>query len=225
MARPLFVVSVKDLEKGERTISWEIPVGWLEAALRETEAVPRGAPGQLEVTLGLSGRQVIVRGSARAAVAMPCARTLEPVDIDIDAEVVLLLVPESHANAGSLGSARSGRRGRSGAAPGPTTSAAPRRRRKTEPRARGGKSGWDDAPLLTGAEAAEDTYDGERVILDPFVREFILLELPLVPLRSDLRDESTLAIDAQAESAASSPPADPRMAPLVALAERMRNKE
>lgn len=207
MARPLFVVSVKDLEKGEHAVSWEIPIGWLEATLQETEAVPRGEPGRLEVTLGLSGRQVIVRGSLRAAVTMPCARTLEPVDINIDAEVFLLLVPEAQANLGGGGASRPGRR------------------RKTEPRARGGKPGWDDAPVLTGAEAAEDTYDGERVILDPFIREFILLELPLAPLRSDLREESTLAIDAPAESAASSPPADPRMAPLVALAERMRNKE
>jgi uncharacterized protein len=77
----------------------------------------------------------------------------------------------------------------------------------------------EDAPLAE--KAAEDTYDGEEVILDPFVRESIILEFPAFPLRSDLRSEDSGAIGApQAAEAA----IDPRLLPLKELAARLKGK-
>ncbi|HEX7671777.1 MAG TPA: hypothetical protein VF395_19420, partial [Polyangiaceae bacterium] len=90
---PLFVIPVADLDYGDRDLHQEIPVAWLEKALAGTEAVPRGEPGRLEVTVSKSGREVMVRGHARATVTMPCARTLDPVAVDVQAEVFLLLHP------------------------------------------------------------------------------------------------------------------------------------
>src|ERR1043165_518987 len=50
-------------------------------------------------------------------------------------------------------------------------------------------------PVLDEAETARDTYQGDRVVLDPFVREVLLPELPMRRLREDLRSEATPAIE------------------------------
>jgi uncharacterized protein len=74
---------------------------------------------------------------------------------------------------------------------------------------------------FSAAEAGLDVYDGETVVLDPFVREAILLELPQFPLCS----EACVGIP-PGPSSATGPavsldePVDPRLAPLGAL----RNK-
>lgn len=66
---------------------------------------------------------------------------------------------------------------------------------------------------ITAEEADLDVYDGEMVILDGFVREAILLELPNFPLCS----ESCPGIHrrpAPPDEAAQPPAVDPRLAPL-----------
>ena len=62
-------------------------------------------------------------------------------------------------------------------------------------------------------EAEVDTYDGETVVLDPFLREAILLEVPNFPLCS----EACPGIRPAPAAAVSEPAVDPRLAPLEAL--------
>ncbi|MBM4362314.1 MAG: hypothetical protein FJ104_06510 [Deltaproteobacteria bacterium] len=68
-------------------------------------------------------------------------------------------------------------------------------------------------------------------MLDPFVREFLLLELPLFPLREDLRSDETPAIEAPPEAPGSperapgEAPLDPRLAPLLSLRARLGRKK
>lgn len=65
-------------------------------------------------------------------------------------------------------------------------------------------------------EADVDHYDGESVVLDPFVREAILLEVPNFPLCSeDCPGIRPAAPGPPSEEAP--PPVDPRLAPLAAL--------
>jgi uncharacterized protein len=207
MAKPSFVVPIADLESGEKHRRWEIPVEWLSSALANTEATPRAGPGELDVTLGLNGRDVMVRGRVRAALQMPCGRTLDAVDIDVNADVFLLLSPATPA--------------------GPTRR--PRRRdRKPGDRARQPRpSPAEEERPLTAETAAQDTYDGEKVVLDEFVREFIVLDLPMVPLRSDLRSAETTSISAapSGDHPAADGGLDPRLAPLAEIARRLRDKE
>src|SRR5262249_11349841 len=86
---------------------------------------------------------------------------------------------------------------------------------------------------FTAEEADLDTYDGETVVLDAFVREAILLEMPNFPLCSeacpgigpaasgrDRDDGPTIRARAEAEEA-TAPALDPRLAPLGALRERL----
>jgi len=214
MEHALFAIPLADLDYGDREIDEEIPVEWLGAAFQGTEATPQGRPGRLEVTVSKNGREVMVRGRARAAVTMPCSRTLDPVPYDLSADVFLLLEPK--AAAGPAPKAQKAqkalkKKGAKGAsAPGPS-------RRERE-----------EAAALREEEAARDTYDGEKVVLDRFLREFLVLELPMVPLREDLRSEASPAIERPPEAApgASKREAiDPRLAPLAAIASRLRDKK
>ncbi len=220
-----YTVHVADLEDGPHSYGWDLPVPWLEQALLDTEATPRGG-GRADVTLTLTGRDVLVRGSVGAPIVMPCVITLDPVPIDVVASLALLLTPPPVP--------RRGQRARS-----VTNGNGPRPRRQGRDDAgQGGRSnsraaygvasGWGDDATLSDEDAGRDGYDGEVVILDEFFREAILLELPMAPRRSDLpsgSDEATAHRSAES-LAASGPPLDPRLLPLAAIARRLRkNKE
>jgi uncharacterized protein len=72
-------------------------------------------------------------------------------------------------------------------------------------------------------EADTDTYEGEEVVLDGFIREAILLESPIFPLCS----EACKGLRPAGESAPNSGRAatDPRLLPLAELARRRTMKE
>lgn len=79
-------------------------------------------------------------------------------------------------------------------------------------------SSGDDEYEFTDADAALDVYDGEHVVLDAFVREAILLEVPTFPLCRDscpgLQSAAPLAEIEQARAF------DPRLAPLDAFRDK-----
>lgn len=243
MSAPLFTVQVRDLDYGDRDLDEEIPVEWLKVAFEGTEATPSGNPGRLTATVSKTGRQILVRGEARADVTMPCARTLDPVQIPVRTDLFLVLEPRheerqappkgerSQARAGQTsGTPRAATPGRAPVkgkrARGPADTSGPGGDRGPGPR----RPKVTEDPVLSEEDAAQDTYDGEKVVLDSFIREFLVLELPLFPLRPDLRDlhsESTPASDVPPQSApvpAERPDGaiDPRLAPLAAIASRLR---
>jgi len=112
-----------------------------------------------------------VRGRVKAEVEVPCARCLAPVPVNIDTEIGLLLKPRPQAHESQKGTVANGKPSAS-AKSGQATASSKAKRKETEYE-------------FTAEEADEDTYDGERVVLDPFVREAILLELPSFPLCSE----------------------------------------
>lgn len=201
MNKPHFVVPLSDLEWGPKAVSFELGEGWLRQALEGTEATPRGEPGRLEVELTKSGREVMVRGQVSCRLSMPCVVTLDPVDVDVNAEIFLLLSP--------AGSPR----------PSPGTKEKPARSK-----GKNGVSGWSKDPELTSEDAARDTYEGTEIALDSFAREFILLELPMFPKRSDLPSEATAAIPPAPASDDSPRTIDPRLLPLAKLKSRLSQK-
>lgn len=72
-------------------------------------------------------------------------------------------------------------------------------------------------------EADHDTYDGETVVLDTFVREALLLEVPNFPLCSEACAGigAPASPGADATERAGSAPLDPRLAPLSALRDKL----
>lgn len=204
MHETLFSVPVRDLERSDQRRSWEIPPTWLDWALADSEARSDGTPGKLELYLKKTGREILVKGKVLANVSMPCARTLEPVAVALDAEIMLLLSPSSTAPAGAP---RAGKRQRGA---------------RAEPGGAGRDADVDDgaAELLSAEEAARDEYSGDTVELDTFVREHLLLELPLFPVRSDLPFEADAATNTPPDESGAAP--DPRLAPLAALASQLK---
>jgi len=202
VASPSFVVRVSDLEDGPKQVSYVLSEEWLREALADAPgAEPRG-PGKLTAELMKNGREVMVRGSAHAEVTVPCVVTLDPLPFDLDPEIFLLLRPEPGSP---------DRKKKAGAPEGDKRPAKPKKRKEEEPE-------------LTSEDVAADTYKGEEIVLDGFVREFILLEIPPYPRRSDLPSPEESISSRPLAGASEERPIDPRLAPLAGIAQKLRRE-
>jgi len=201
---------VADLEAGPQRVRWELGLPWLRWALDGTDASLL-EPGELAVELLKNGRDVIVRGNAKLRVTMPCAKTLDPVDVALEPDVFLMLSPSP--NDETPGRRRSAARNQPGD-----------RRAEKRPRKRRGKApSWEATPELSEQAAAHDTYTADQIVLDDFVREFILLELPMSVVRSDLLTETGAAYGPPPETA--DKPIDPRLQPLAEIKSRLEKSK
>lgn len=192
----LFSVAVADVERDEQHRSWEIPVEWLRTALEGSEASPTGKAGRFSVSVLKNEGRFLVRGRIEAQIQLPCARTLDPAVYDLTPELFLMLRREA-----------------------PASPHAPRRRARAR---------TEDAPQesdLSEEDAASDSFSGDLIPLDEFVREQVLLELPMFPLRSDLRFAPPAAIGAPPQGSAVGHAVDPRLKPLGKLANELRSRE
>jgi uncharacterized protein len=203
-----FVVKLGDLEHGPRKVTFALTEEWLRTALEGTDASPGDKPGSVTLELLKNGRDVLVRGKAEVSVTVPCVVTLEPLPFELEPEILLMLeqvsAPPRPKKAKDVE---------------PQAPKAP----KTVKRSRKRKDA-DDLEL-SDEDAAKDTFSGEEIVLDPFVREFILLEIPAYPRRSDLPSpEESLNSRPLAGSATDSRPIDPRLEPLQGILERLRGQ-
>ena len=216
MSKPVFVVPVADLERGPRTVTFTLDEAWLRHALEGTDATPR-KPGSAVVELSKNGKDVMVRGRVTVALSMPCVVTLDPLDIDVNPEIFLMLAPAAGSEAG----AKPGKKARRGAA-----QEAPVEGRNAASRKRAAKDELEEEEELDANTAARDTFEGSEIQLDSFFREFLVLELPMFPRRSDLPSSEGPAIGPpSAVSEGQEPVIDPRLQPLAALRSRLRQKE
>ncbi len=196
---PLFAVSAHDIDAAGLALDAEIPVVWLAEELSGAD-LSAAAPGRLSARLSRSGHDIVVRGRVKAELTTPCARCLEPSAVPVDTEISLLLRPGPAASSG------------------PGHRAAPGARSAGNGKAKPAPKDEEEYEFSSG-EADEDTYDGETVVLDPFVREAILLEVPNFPLCSE-------GCPGIRPAAAAAPPepaprVDPRLAPLGAHREKL----
>ena len=209
MSKPHFVVPVRDLEDGPRTVEFELSDAFLRGVFEGTEA-EWAAPGSVEVELTKNGREVMVRGHASVDVTMPCARTMAPVPVALRPDIFLMLSQSSGESSERKERPRRGRRGKKAPA------AATKKKERSK--------GWASDPTLSDGDTAADSYNGEEVVLDGFVREFILLDLPMNPVSSDLPTEENAAIP-RPPAEPGDKPIDPRLAPLAAIAARLRKDD
>jgi uncharacterized protein len=200
---PLVTIPAHDIDTAGLALDAELPTAWLEAELAEAE-LTAPAPGRVTGRLSRSGDSVVVRGKVKAELTTPCARCLAPAAIHVDTEIALFLKPSPTA--------------RRPGAPGHAEAKGSANGKK--------KSGADeDEYEFSSDEADEDVYDGETVVLDPFLREAILLEIPNFPLCSDACPGiRPAAAEPPAEASAEDKPADPRLAPLGALRAKLEKK-
>ena len=205
----LIEIPASDIEAAGLAVEMALPAEWLTEQLADAEARAI-ADGRVTARLSRSGRaDIVVRGTVHAELEVPCARCLKPAAVTADGELALLLEPRP----GAADVAARGPRAR--ATPeaaakaravdviAPTLGGVPRGAghsraaverapagTRDERRAPKGGKGKSKVPRIAeyefnSEEADHDEYDGETVILDPFVREAILLELPNFPLCSE----------------------------------------
>lgn len=208
MTTPSFVVKLGDLEHGPRKVTFAITEDWLRRALEGSDATPAGKPGSLTVELTKNDRDVLVRGRAEASVTVPCVVTLDPLPFELTPDIFLML--EQVAAPPRPKKAKD-------------TEPKPEKAVKAPKRSRKRKDA-DDLEL-SPEDAAKDTFSGEEIILDDFVREFILLEIPQYPRRSDLPSaEESLSSRPLEGPTTKERPIDPRLAPLQGILQRIRGQ-
>ena len=223
MTKASFIVPLADLERGPRTVTFTLDEAWLQDALQGTDATPRRA-GSATVELSKSGRDVLVRGRVEAALSMPCVVTLDPLDIDLNPELFLMLSPAPAEPKGLSNRAAKRRAGQVG-----DRAERPEAKdlaRGGASRKRGGDEELEEGELLDASAAARDTFEGSQIELDSFFREFLVLDLPMFPRRSDLPLAEGPAIGAPPpEPGEHEPVIDPRLQPLAALRSRLRESK
>jgi uncharacterized metal-binding protein YceD (DUF177 family) len=227
MSRPELVIPVADLERGPKHAEFVLSEAWLRRTLEDSDATATG-PGKVEVTVSKSGPSVLVRGQMTADLTMPCVITLEPVAVPVRVEILLMLSPKSGATTEHEGhvARRKPRAPKADAAGSPEKPPAKPERagRPKGPAKAGGADGhWDETPVLDDETAGQDTYEGHEIVLDDFIREFLILELPMFPRRSDLPTDSAGAnppLPAGSQPGGDKP-LDPRLSPLAELKSRL----
>jgi uncharacterized protein len=220
VSQPLFTVPLADVERNDVSLQWPIPPEWIDTHLADTEAKSQGRTGLLTATLAKNGREVLVQAQAKVDVVMPCARTLDPVPLTLEPQIYLLLAPRTGPSAAPRAKPAVTAATPSKAKP---VAAADKKHGKKRGNTRDNQAAADESDAtLSDDDAARDTFEGDRIVLDDFVREHIVLELPLFPLRSDLRSEDSPAIGPPANSPKAPRSVDPRLAPLAAIADKLR---
>jgi len=181
----LIDVLANDIDPAGVELEAELPVAWLGAKLADAEA-RAVSPGRIAGRLSRSGRaDIVVRARIECDVEVPCARCLDPAAVAVRTELSLLLKP---APSKLVDGARTSKGSKKASIPKVTSTAAevaakasiarPAAKGKKPPRDKPSRGEYEFA----APEADLDEYDGERVVLDEFVREAILLELPSFPL-------------------------------------------
>lgn len=235
--RAQFSIGLHELEDGPKELNAPLPNAWLEKNLQDTDVRPASPrDGEVHLVLTKNGPSVLVQGRLKTTISVPCARTLDPAVYSVEPEVFLMLSPAHPTRMERVP-------GRDRRAPKPPKPAPSKKHRPQK-----GSSGWNDDNELSDEEAAEDTYSGDQVVLDHFLREFILLEVPMVPLREDLRNtpfEANPPLPGAPEAASggrsgssghvprpgedpptmSDKPLDPRLSPLAELKAKLEKKE
>jgi uncharacterized metal-binding protein YceD (DUF177 family) len=230
MSRPELVIPVADLERGPKHAEFVLSEPWLRRALEGTEATVV-APGRVDVTVSKNGVDVLVRGQLVADLTLPCVVTLDPVPVPVRVEILLMLSPKSGATTAHEGHvarrrARPAKIEDPGASEKAKASGERPARGKGKGNAGAGDGHWDETPVLDDETAGQDTYEGHEIVLDDFVREFLVLELPMFPRRSDLPTDGAAANPPlPADSQPGGPkPLDPRLSPLAELKSRLEQK-
>jgi uncharacterized metal-binding protein YceD (DUF177 family) len=230
MSRPELVIPVADLERGAKHAEFVLSEAWLRHALEGTHATT-SVPGKVEVTVSKNGTSVLVRGQLTVDLTMPCVVTLDPVPVPVRSEILLMLSPKSGATTEHEGhvARRKPRPPKADvlaapekARPGPERTG----RSKGPTKGGSGEGHWEETPILDDETAGQDTYDGHEITLDDFVREFLVLELPMFPRRSDLPTDSPAAnppLPADSQPGGDKP-LDPRLSPLAELKSRLEQK-
>jgi uncharacterized protein len=187
--RHLIEITAADVEDAGLAVDQVLPSDWITAQGEDAEARAT-KDGHFVGRISRSGRaDMVVRGVVTATVEVPCARCLKPTPIDVRGELSLFLKPNAALAKPSAAAKTKGKAKAKLVTEAPAQAVTPKiPSRRDDPRAsksEKGKTARIAEYEFSSEEADTDEYDGETIVLDPFVREAILLELPNFPLCSE----------------------------------------
>jgi len=90
-----FAIPVSNLDAGGQAFAFPVRAAWIRGALEDSNVEPAGTDGKLEIRLSKSGTDVVVRGSIRADLIVPCGRCLEPARVTVAETISTLAVPHA----------------------------------------------------------------------------------------------------------------------------------
>jgi len=90
-----FTIPVMDLDAGGKSLDFPVRAAWIRSALEGTEVAVGGVDGALSLRLSKSGTDVVIRGTLKADLVVPCGRCLEPAQVAIRETVSALAVPRA----------------------------------------------------------------------------------------------------------------------------------
>lgn len=208
MTTPLISYAATDLDTVGLAVEKALPAAWLDEQLGDA-GIHGLEPGHLSARLSRTGSDVVVRGRVHAKLGLSCARCLEPAIAEVDGELSLLLKavapPPPVKPTAKTAEAKPARARRAKGEVEPAVVAPSKSKKEPEYE-------------FTADEADLDSYDGDTVILDEFVREAILLEVPNFPLCSDACAGIPRAPSVEGQSQET---IDPRLLPLAAIRSKL----
>jgi len=95
MSTPEFSIPISDLDAAGKHFRFPVRTSWVRGALEDHEATASGPDGDLDIRVSKSGNDVVVHGTLKAELTIPCARCLEPVHLPIAQTITVLMVPKS----------------------------------------------------------------------------------------------------------------------------------
>jgi uncharacterized metal-binding protein YceD (DUF177 family) len=176
-----FSLDVNELDEIGKDYSFPVKASWL---VRELDGCPgmRGpaadtADGVLAIHAQKSGTDYLVRGHVTATVIAECYRCLEDVTCTVTAELTALYVPAPAAKPQSKVDAKP----QSKVDAKPQSKVDAKATSKVDAKAKAAKA--DDEEEDLGADEAEnETFSGDKLVLDSLAREHVILEVPMQPL-------------------------------------------
>ncbi|MEO6419216.1 MAG: DUF177 domain-containing protein [Polyangiaceae bacterium] len=220
-----FTIPVSELDAAGRSYHFPIRAAWVMGALEDHEATSAGTEGKLDVRVSKSGNDVVVHGTMRAELTMPCARCMDPVKVLIDQPISVLMVPEKALKSPESASRRPRKEPAKDASAKETTRDTKEAKAKDAPkkgRKERSRDEEDDDDSISPDEADIVAYDGDTVVLDDLVRDELVLETPMIPLCSEDCPGISPGPHGSAgfDEPAGEKPLDPRLAPLLRLKKR-----
>lgn len=90
-----FPIPVMDLDAGGKSVDFPVRAAWIRSALEGTEVAEGGVDGALSLRLSKSGTDVVIRGTLKADLVVPCGRCLEPAKVAVREAISALAVPRA----------------------------------------------------------------------------------------------------------------------------------
>jgi uncharacterized protein len=88
-----FSIPARDLDAAGKALRFVVRAAWIRGALEGTDVGAAGPDGELDVRVSKSGTDVVVRGTLKAELTVPCARCLEPARLAVSEDISALVVP------------------------------------------------------------------------------------------------------------------------------------